>query len=188
MNPFLLDFPFEFETERLLIRAPKPGDGKAANAAIKASLNELQPWMSFAQQAPSEEETEINIRQAYIRFLSREGLRFHVFLKETGDFIISTGLHRIDWDIRKFEIGYWADTRYTGKGYVTETVAGLTDFAFNELKANRIEIRCDAKNIKSRAVAERLDFELEGTLRQDSLSADQKELRDTCIYAKIREE
>ncbi|WP_249871466.1 GNAT family N-acetyltransferase [Oceanobacillus saliphilus] len=188
MNPFLLDFPDEFETERLWIRAPKPGDGKVANQAIKASINELKPWMPFAQVEPTEEETEINVRQAYINFLSRDDLRFHVFLKETGEFVVSSGLHRIDWDVRKFEIGYWADTRYTGKGYVTEAIAGLVDFAFKQLKANRIEIRCDAKNIKSRAVAERLAFDLEGILRKDSLSADQKELRDTCIYAKIRKD
>ncbi|MGJ9459560.1 GNAT family N-acetyltransferase [Oceanobacillus sp. CF4.6] len=186
MNPFLIDFPQKFETERLLMRAPRPGDGKAVNQAIKASINELRPWMPFARNVPSEEETEINIRQAYIKFLSREDLRFHVFLKETGEFIVSSGLHRIDWNVRKFEIGYWADSRYTGNGYVTEAVAGLTDFAFKKLRANRIEIRCDAKNRKSRAVAERLEFNLEGILINDDMSADESELRDTCIYAKIR--
>jgi RimJ/RimL family protein N-acetyltransferase len=188
MNPFLLDFPDEIETERLLIRTPKPGDGKVVNEAIKTSINELKPWLPFASSEPSEEDTEINVRQAYIKFLSREDLRFHVFLKETGEFVVSSGLHRIDWNVKKFEIGYWADSRHAGEGYVTETVACLTDFAFKNLRANRIEIRCDAKNIKSRAVAERLDFNLEGILVNDDLSVDRTELRDTCIYAKIRNE
>lgn len=35
MNPILLDFPDSFETERLLIRAPRAGDGKAVYDAIK---------------------------------------------------------------------------------------------------------------------------------------------------------
>ena len=188
MNPFLLDFPEQFETERLLIRAPKSGDGKVVNEAIIASIKELKPWMPFARNLPSEEDTEINIRQAYIKFLSRDDLRFHVFLKETGEFVVSSGLHRIDWNVKKFEIGYWADSRHTQKGYVTETVVALTDFAFKHLKANRIEIRCDAKNSKSRAVAERLDFSLEGILVNGDLSVDQTELRNTCIYAKIRNE
>lgn len=31
MNPILLDFPESFETARLLIRCPIPGDGAAFN-------------------------------------------------------------------------------------------------------------------------------------------------------------
>ena len=45
MNPLLFDFPSEFYTERLLIRMPKPGDGKAVYDAIQASMKELKPWM-----------------------------------------------------------------------------------------------------------------------------------------------
>jgi ribosomal-protein-serine acetyltransferase len=37
MNPILLEFPEEFETERLLIRKPLPGDGKAVYEAAQAS-------------------------------------------------------------------------------------------------------------------------------------------------------
>ena len=43
-NPLLLDFPDAIETERLLIRAPRPGDGAALNAATIASLDHLRPW------------------------------------------------------------------------------------------------------------------------------------------------
>ncbi|WP_338036893.1 hypothetical protein [Metabacillus litoralis] len=64
MNAILLDFPSEFTTKRLFLRSPQYGDGKAVNAAIRASINELRPWMPFAQQLPKEEETESNIREA----------------------------------------------------------------------------------------------------------------------------
>ncbi|MFS0674680.1 GNAT family N-acetyltransferase [Ornithinibacillus sp. 179-J 7C1 HS] len=186
MNPILIDFPSEFETERLHIRMPMPGDGKVVHESKQASKNELLPWMPWAQREESEEDAEINIREAHVNFLNREDLRLLVFHKETGVLIANSGLHRIDWDVRKFEIGYWIDTRYSGKGYMTEAAKGIAEFAFRELKANRVEIRCDVKNVKSRAIAERLGFELEGILRQDSLDAYGKELRDTCIYAKVK--
>ncbi|GAA0502461.1 GNAT family N-acetyltransferase [Salinibacillus aidingensis] len=186
MNPILLDFPHEFETERLFIRMPEPGDGKTVYPAIQASINELKQWLPFAQNKQSEEETEINIREAYTKFLRREDLRLHIFLKETGEFVGSSGLHNIDWDIPKFEIGYWVHTHHSGRGYVREAVEGITNLAFRELKARRIEIQCDAKNHKSRAIPERLDFKLEGILRNDELSVDGKSLRDTCIYSKIK--
>lgn len=150
MNPLLFDFPSEFYTERLCIRMPKPGDGKVVYDAIQASMQELKPWMVFAQKEQTEEEVEVSIRKSHIQFLQREDLRLLVFSKETGEFIASAGLHRINWDIPQFEIGYWIDSRFSGQGYMVEAAKGITDFAFSELKANRIEIRCDALNKKSR--------------------------------------
>ncbi|THE10493.1 N-acetyltransferase [Bacillus timonensis] len=185
MNPMLIEFPEEFTTERLVIRMPKPGDGKVVHDAIKASINELKPWMPFAQKEQSERDVELNIRESHISFLKREDLRLLVFLKETGEFIASSGLHRIDWAVPKFEIGYWIDSRFSGKGYMTEAVKGIADFAFNELKANRVEIRCDEKNRKSRAIPERLGFTLEAILKNEDVSPETNELRNTCIYAKI---
>ena len=186
MNQILLNIPSEFTTERLHIRMPLPGDGKAVHNAINASLSELKPWMIFAQQEQSEQDIEANIRQAHVDYLSRKDLRLLVFLKESGEFIASSGLHKIDWDIRKFEIGYWIDSRYSGKGYITEAVQGITDFAITELNARRIEIRCDAKNVKSRAIPERLGFMLEGILKNNGKAVNSDQLVDTCIFAKIR--
>ncbi|RNB89917.1 N-acetyltransferase [Brevibacillus fluminis] len=185
MNPLLIDFPTQFTTDRLLIRMPQPGDGAVVLQAILASQAELKPWMPFAQKEQTPEDVEINIREAHIQFLKREDLRLLVFLKETGELVASSGLHRIDWEVRKFEIGYWIDTRHSGKGYMTEAVEGITRFAFEHLHARRVEIRCDARNVKSRAIPERLGFVLEGILKHDDLAMDGIELRDTCIFSKV---
>lgn len=185
MNPILLEFPSEFTTERLLIRLALPGDGKVVNEAIIASMSELQPWMPFAQKEPTLDETEANIRESHANFLLRKDLRLLIFHKENGQFIGSTGLHRINWDLPKFEIGYWIDSRQAKQGYITETVVGLTKFAFEELNAKRVEIRCDALNINSRKVAERAGYTLEGILRNDDLAVDGT-VRDTCVFSKIR--
>ncbi|MDJ1475092.1 GNAT family N-acetyltransferase [Bacillus sp. LS15-K4] len=186
MNPLLFDFPSEFYTDRLFIRMPKPGDGKAVYDAIQASMKELKPWMVFAQKEQTEEEVEVSIRKSHIQFLQREDLRLLVFSKETGEFIASAGLHRINWDIPQFEIGYWIDSRFSGKGYMVEAAKGITDYAFSELKANRVEIRCDSLNKKSRAIPEKLGFKLEGTLESASVAVDGNGLRDMCVFAMTR--
>lgn len=185
-HPILKDFPHEFYTERLLIRSPLPGDGKVVFDAIQASKHELKKWLPFAQKEQTLEETEINLREAHINFLKRDDLRLLIFHRETGKFIGSTGLHNIDWDVPKFEIGYWIDLRESGNGFVTEAVQGVTEFAFKELGAKRVEIKCDTKNDKSRAIPERLDFTLEGIHYNDSLEIGGDKLRDTCIYAKVK--
>ncbi|MCC5802307.1 GNAT family N-acetyltransferase [Rossellomorea vietnamensis] len=185
MNTVLIDVPTMIETERLVLRMPQPGDGRAVNAAIKASLTELQPWLGFARSNPSVEETETNTREANAKFITRESLRYLIFLKDTDEFVGSTGFHNIDWSVRKFEIGYWIDTRMSGNGYMAEAVGKLTELALNELNGKRVEIRCESTNDKSRAVPERLGYELEGILRNEDLSVDGERLTDTCVYGKI---
>ncbi|MNO00173.1 ribosomal-protein-L7/L12-serine acetyltransferase [compost metagenome] len=68
---------------------------------------------------------------------------------------------------------------------MTEAVNAITDFAVRELEANRIEIRCSGRNVKSAAVAERAGFKLDGILRRSTRGFDE-ELHDSKIYAKVR--
>lgn len=182
----LPEVPEEFFTERLKLRMPKPGDGKTINAAIKASMDELKPWLGFVQDDPSPKDTEINTLESHILFLKRENLRYLIFDKETDEFIGTTGFHAVEWDIPKMEIGYWISTAHSGKGFMIEAVGALTDLAINDFGCCRVEIRCDAENTKSRAVPEKLGYALEGTLHNDELSVDGKRLTDTCIYAKCQ--
>jgi len=181
----LPEIPNEIRTERLVLRMPQPGDGEKVNAAIRASINELKPWLPFVQQLPTPQETEINLLEAHIQFLRRENLRYLLFHQETGDFIGSTGFHNIEWDVPKMEIGYWIDTKWGGSGYMAEAVSALSRLALEDFACKRLEIRCDAENVKSRAIPEKLGFVLEGILRNDELSVDGQRLTDTCIYAKF---
>ncbi len=186
MNPLLLDIPEQFTTERMAVSCARPGDGTATNAAIRESVEELKPWMPWADPLPSVDDTETHARRAYARFLAREDLTYRGWLKDTQTFVVGSGLHRIDWATPKFEIGYWVRTSLCGKGYVHEMVLALTKLAFEQLSAQRVEIRCDDLNRKSGRVAERAGFQLEGILRNDGRSPDGS-LRSTRIYSKIRE-
>jgi len=184
MNPILLDFPDTFESERLTIRAPRPADAPQIVEAVIESLNELRPWMPWAKEAPTLDHAIERLRQAAAKWITREDLLLHLFLKGTDTWVGGSGLHRINWESRKFEIGYWVRTKFAGRGFVTEAVHAITAFAFTQLKANRVEIRCDAKNTRSAAVAKRCGFLLEGVLRHDSLGVD-GDLRDTLLFSKI---
>ncbi|WP_438447172.1 GNAT family N-acetyltransferase [Gorillibacterium sp. sgz5001074] len=184
-RPILLNFPDSFESPRLLIRAPREGDGRQVNAAVLESRAELLPWMPWAEHIPTVEDSEANIRRSVAEFIQRSDLRLLLFSKETGDLVGSSGLHRIDWEARKFEIGYWLRTSCGGKGYMLEAVEAITAFAIRELQANRIEIRCDARNLRSSRVAERSGFTLEGILRRETCGVDGA-LRDSMVYAKVR--
>lgn len=105
-KPILKDFPDAFETQRLLIRSPLPYDGPALNAAVAESREGLKRWMAWADGHGTVADSEESARRARAAFLERTDLRLHLFEKGTGELVGSSGLHRIDWEASKFEIGY----------------------------------------------------------------------------------
>jgi len=185
MNPILLDFPDHFESERLLLRCPRVGDGAMINAAIVESFAELTQWMPWAKTLPTVEDTEEFVRRAQANFLKRETLPLIVLNKIDASFVGLSGLHDVNWDVPKFEIGYWLRTECSGKGYMTETVNAITQFCFETLKARRVQIQMDDRNKRSWRVAERCGFTLEGILHNEALGMN-GELRNTRIYAKVQ--
>lgn len=186
MRPILLDFPDRFETERLVIRTPLPGDGHVMNEAILESVESFKPWFPFVHPSPpSVEDSEEIVRRQAARFMLREDLQLLLFDKASGRLVGSSGLHRIDWAVRRFEIGYWLRDSCVGKGYASEAVNGITDFAYRYLQANRIEIRCDRRNERSRKVAERCGFYLEATLRNQGIDTEGN-VSDTLLFSKVR--
>jgi len=64
--------------------------------------------------------------------------------------------------LRAGHIGYWIDRNYINRGYMTQAVELVTDFAFNSLILHRIEINLRPENIASRRVAEKAGYIFEG--------------------------
>ena len=184
----LRDFPESFETERLSIRAAAPEDASEAHAAVTESRTELTPWISWAEQELDLDAVRENLVRARARFMLREDLRFHLFLRDDPQrFVGSTGLHHIDWAVPRLEIGYWLRTRFAGQGYATEAVRGITAFAFRELGAERLEIWCDARNERSAAVARRAGFRQEALLLHNERDP-AGELCDSLGFGLLRED
>lgn len=183
IDPVLIDVPERLETPRLILSPPRAGQGPAVNAAIVASLERLSPWMPWVHPVPSVDDTEAWSRKAHARFILRESLVYRFVTKGDDEVIGTAGLHRIDWKVRKFEIGYWVRTGFEGRGFVTEVAGALERLAFEQLGARRVEIRMDDRNERSWRVAERLGFTLEGILRKDSVDPTGA-TRDTRVYAK----
>ncbi len=189
MEPILIEVPERIDTERLVLRCARRGDGAATNEAVIASLAELGPWMPWAGVVPTLDDSEAHCRRQQARFLLREDLAMLIFARDPsgneGELLGGTGLHRIDWALRRFEIGYWRRTGADGKGFITEAVTAIARMAFDRLDARRVEIRMDDNNVRSWKVAERAGFTLEAVMRFDSATP-QNEPRSTRVYARVR--
>ena len=188
MSLIQLDFPMPIITERLLLRPPQIGDGAIINPAVVESIDILKLYMPWAQTLPSVEDSEEFIRMAVANWILKKNeepyLPLLIFEKTTMKFIGTTGWHHYEWDIPAFETGYWLHSAYQNQGLMTEAIHALTRFTFQVLRANRLEIRCDTANTRSKKLAERLGFQLEGTLHNHRLDPRTKALSDTLVYAR----
>ena len=188
IDPVLIDIPERIDGERTVLMAPRAGLGAEMAVVVTQSLSHLRPWMPWAQDAPSAESAELVVRRMQADFIARTDLSWQIYARRgdgsPGRLLGGTGLHRIDWTVRKFEIGYWIRPDAAGQGYVSEAVRLLAVLAFGPLDARRVEIRCDARNLRSRAVAERCGFALDGVLRNEALGVDGAP-RDTCVYSRL---
>jgi len=186
-SPILRDVRDEFESERLLIRAPRPGDGAAVHEAIQESLAELLPWMPWAHEPHSVDASEAFARLAQANFLARRDLPVFLFRRYDGMFVGGSGLHDLNWSVPSFGIGYWVRTSLVGQGFATEAAARIAHFAFEELAAERVEIWCDAANERSAAVARRAGFALEARVQRNRRNTS-GELADSLCFVRLRED
>ncbi len=183
-NPILLDFPDYLETERLLIRPPRAGDGVAVYEAVVETLDSLRRWMPWALPEPSIAYYEEFARRSAAKYIDRTDLPLLLWLKDGETLVGASGMHPVDWLVPRVEIGYWCRARYEGQGYISEAVRGISQFALGHLGARRLEIRCDALNERSASVARRCGFQFEGRLRNYELDSS-GEPRDTLVFSLV---
>lgn len=173
----------ELHGPRVLVRPYRMQDAEALFAAVNASREHLDRWLQFARRLQTLEDTRNYIAQGSARWLLREAFSLGIWLAASGEFLGDTRLLPTDWDIPAFEIGYWLAANAEGHGYMAEAVGLVVEAASTVFGARRVTIRCDAQNERSAAVARRLGFTEEGSLR-NTLDVPDGVLRDTLVLAK----
>ena len=186
-QPILVEVPEELHGERIVVRPYRREDAVALWDAVQESREHLAPWLPWVQGYRSLDDARAYVARAHARWELREDMAYGIFAREDGRLLGGTGLHDIDWSLRTFEIGYWIRRTAVGRGYVSEAVQALTRLAFEQLGANRVQIRIQPRNERSRCVAEGLGFLLEGTLRRSAPGVDGT-ARDMHVYALIPED
>ena len=177
----------EIRTARLLIRCKRHTDAPLLKRAVDSSLDHLRMWMPWAMHEPSElwviEERIAGFQREFQR---GEDRTYAIFNLEETEILGGVGLHPGEAP-DTMELGYWLRADAIGQGLATEAAAALTQAAFAELGAKRIEIRCDPRNLRSARIPERLGFRLEKILTADTLTPT-GEPRDTMVWAMTAEE
>jgi len=95
-------------------------------------------------------------------------------------------LNQIDPYNRRAELGYWISRHLEGHGLCRRACVALMEYAFLELDLNRLSLAAAVENRRSRALAERLGFTLEGIRRESEWLYDH--YVDHALYGLLRRE
>jgi RimJ/RimL family protein N-acetyltransferase len=93
---------------------------------------------------------------------TREGF---AIVGDDGEFLGLALAVEIDRDGREVELGYVVAPEARGRGVARRALELLTEWAFTELRALRVELRIPVENPASSRVAERAGYVREGVLR-----------------------
>lgn len=130
-------------------------------ALTERNLDRLRSWEQWAHG----EQTRADLA-AYTAWLVSQwslGLAVPAVIRLDGR-LVGAITARTDAYSDVTEIGFWVDRAAEGQGIVGRAASVLVDY-LRDAGAPRLEIRTATQNERSRRLAERLGFSLEGTLR-----------------------
>lgn len=146
------------ETSRLYLRRFHPGD-EVALAAYQSDPEtaRYQPWTPPV----SPESAAIRVKEFAEGDPDRPGwFEYAVELKADGSLIgdVAVKLHE---NLMQADLGYTLAPDRQGHGYATEAVRAVLDDRFRR-GLRRVSAECDARNLRSARLLERVGFQREG--------------------------
>ena len=117
-----------------------------------------------------------------------EKMSYAVQLNETGDIIGSTSYGHITWSEKTLEVGWtWLGKKYIGAGINKHMKFLMLRHAFEEMEIERLELRTDELNVRSRKAMEKIGAKHDGTLRSHRTTQGGRR-RNTVVYSILKEE
>lgn len=170
-------------TEDAELRLLEPRHAEELYALVDQNREHLLRWEPFPDYTHSPDDLRGFIAKGLHRFAEDGSLLCGIW--HHGALAGCIDVLGIDWNARKTALGYWVGEAFQGKGLVTTATRAIVSHLF-AIGVNRVEITAIPENHRSRAVAERLGFQLEGMLRQVGRLRDS--YTDRALYAMLRED
>jgi len=172
-------FP-KLETERLVLRRLTTDD-----AAAVFRLRSNPETMKYVPRplAVTVDDALGHIALIDEKINSNTGINWAITLKGNPEFIGIIGNFRIEPENYRAEIGYMLLPEFNGQGIISEAIARVVRYGFEEMRLHSIEAIIDPDNLASARVLEKNNFVKEAHLRENELY--NGKFLDTVIYSII---
>ncbi|MCY7738454.1 GNAT family N-acetyltransferase [Bacillus safensis] len=181
-----INFPQTFptiHTERLILKQATIED--AEDMHIYLSNETVCRYMGIDAHETIED-TKEEIKWYDNIFKEQTGIRWGISLKDNPAIIGSCGFLNLEKQHCRTEIGYELHHDHWRKGIMSEAIAAVLRYGFQEMNLNRIEAIIDPENTSSIKLVEMLYFVKEGLLRE--YESGQKGFDNVFMYSILKME
>jgi ribosomal-protein-serine acetyltransferase len=124
----------------------------------------LGRWLRWGTEITTLEHAEEFLQRGAARF-AEDGLPW-IGIWHGGEMAGGLLFFPINRGIASTDVGYWLGEKFEGAGLMTRALTIALDYAFDVIGLNRVGLEAEVDNVRSRALAERMGFQLEGVRRQ----------------------
>lgn len=176
-NQEILDM---LQTERFFLKEIQPTEIQL----IYKGLSDPQVYQYYGVRFLTLEATKEQMEWYEMLKETGTGIWFGIYDKVDDAFCGAGGYNNLEKEHQKAEIGFWLYPAYWGKGIMSEVMPKLLEYGFEELDLNRIEGFVENDNSKCKKALAKINFRLEGTMRQAEFK--NGKWIDVDIYAKLK--
>jgi ribosomal-protein-alanine N-acetyltransferase len=178
-------------TDHLVLRPPRTGDVGELRRLLRQNQVHLKPWNPAPR--PGDDPTSITeVSNAILRqrrdWKTGRAFTFMPSMRaEPGKFVGKVALSGVmRGAMHGAYLGYWMDAEHQSRGFCTEALRAVLDFAFGVAELHRIQAAIMPRNARSLRVIEKLGFRREGYAER-YLQIDGR-WEDHILFARTREE
>jgi RimJ/RimL family protein N-acetyltransferase len=177
----VFDVDVDLPTGRLVLRQFGPQDADRIRSIVRSKVPFLPPG------APGHVSGVKQWLAHGVHGLRRSGQGVHLAMHDNDDRIVGAiSLFKTSWGAGTTEVGYGVHPLYRGRGFATEAVRALTDWAFATTELRRIDLTANLDNLASIRVAHKAGFTWEGVLRAAVLEDDGP--HDLVVFGLLRDD
>lgn len=129
---------------------------------VENNYEYLSQWLAWPRFCKTPDDFKKFVNSSLQKYADGESLTCAI--EYHGEIVGNCGFNTINHALKKVEIGYWLGEEYQGNGIVTRVCRFLQNYAFTELKMEKVQISVAENNFPSRAVCDRLSMKLEGII------------------------
>ncbi len=176
---------YTLENDRVLLRPLALAD---VSLLEKYVTEEPDLWSYSLVAIKDSADLENYIKDAIKARIEKTAYPFIVFDKLTKTFVGSTRFYDVQLTFATTQLGYtWYSKKVWGTGFNQHCKFLLLQFAFDQMKLDRVEFRADNNNKRSIAAMQKIGCTIEGVLR-NHLPMPNGSRRDSIVLSILKEE